>query len=72
MKVKRLFEELTKLMTSGHADDDVILVQKYDNGYVYQNVFNVAEYDGEYAVGLVGKGLIEDRRDKEDGLVNEV
>lgn len=72
MKVKQLFEELTKLMTSGHADDDVILAQKYDNGYVYQNIFNVAKYDGEYAVGLVGKGLIEDRRDKEDGLVNEV
>lgn len=70
MKVKQLFEELTKLMTSGHGDDDVIMAQKYDNGYIYQNIFNVAEYDGEYAVGLVGKGLIEDRRGEEDELVN--
>lgn len=72
MKVKHLIAKLENLISTGHGDDDVIMAQKYDNGYIYQNIFTVVQYDGEYAVGLVGKGLIEDRRDKEDGLVNEV
>ena len=62
MKVKQLFEELTKLMTSGHTDDDIVMAQKYDNGYVYQSVFSVTEYDGESVIGLIGRGIIEDRR----------
>lgn len=62
MKVKQLFEELTKLMTSGHANDDIVMAQKYDNGYVYQNVFSVAEYDEDMAIGLIGHGIIDDRR----------
>ena len=62
MKVKQLFEELTRLMTSGHADDDIVMALEYDNGYVYQNVFSVAEYDEDMAIGLVGHGMIEDRR----------
>ncbi len=62
MKVKQLFEELAKLMTSGHANDDIVMAQKYDNGYVYQNVFSVAEYDEDMAIGLIGYGIIDDRR----------
>ena len=62
MKVKQLFEELTRLMTSGHADDDIVMAQKYDNGYVYQSVFSVTEYDEDMAIGLIGRGMIDDRR----------
>ena len=32
MKVKQLFEELTRLMTSDHADDDIVMALEYDNG----------------------------------------
>lgn len=70
MKVKHLIAELENLILTGHGDDDVIMAQKYDNGYIYQNIFTVVQYDGEYVVGLVGKGLIEDRRGEEDELVN--
>ena len=59
MKVKQLFEELTRLMTSDHADDDIVMALEYDNGY---NVFSVAEYDEDMAIGLIGHGMIEDRR----------
>lgn len=62
MKVKQLFEELTKLMASGHADDDIVMAQEYDNGYVYQSVVSVTEYDEDMAIGLVGHGLLDDRR----------
>ena len=68
MKVKQLFEELTKLMTSGHADDDIVMAQKYDNGYIYQSVFSVTEYDGESVIGLVGNGLTDDRRCGKNGI----
>ena len=62
MKVKQLFEELTHLMTSGHADDDVVMAQSYANGYVYQSIVSVAEYSEDLAIGLVGHGIIDDRR----------
>jgi hypothetical protein len=53
---------------AGHADDEVIMAQKYDNGYIYQSVFSVAEYDGESAIGLVGNGLTDDRRCGKNGI----
>lgn len=62
MKVRRLIVELENLAMAGHADDDVVMAQKYDNGYVYQNVFSVAEYDEDMAIGLIGRGMIDDRR----------
>lgn len=62
MKVKHLITELEKLMADGHGDDDIIMAQSYANGYVYQNIFSTVEYNGERCIGLVGRGIIDDRR----------
>lgn len=62
MKVKQLIAELENLVMTGHGDDDVVMAQKYDNGYIYQNVFSIAKYDEDMAIGLIGHGMIEDRR----------
>ena len=68
IKVRRLIVELENLAMAGYADDEVIMAQKYDNGYIYQSVFSVAEYDGESAIGLVGNGLTDDRRCGKNGI----
>lgn len=68
MKVKQLIAELENLVMTGHGDDDVVMAQKYDNGYIYQSVFSVTEYDGESVIGLVGNGLTDDRRCGKNGI----
>lgn len=62
MTINQLIAELNTLSANGHGNDDIGIVLKDKTGYVYQNLFTVTHYKDEKLIGLIGNGLIDDRR----------
>lgn len=62
MTINQLIAELNTLSANGHGNDDIGIVLNDKTGYAYQNLFAVAHYEDEKIVGLIGNGLIDDRR----------